>query len=355
MALPDKTPPTDKVLEYICVGCWSSFSVEGAGDSQGLVVCPSCGQAQPTVDEVLAMPGAAPSPGATASAPPPPEPEAPDEEGDVVELGADVVVEEEEAAAPEAEAAALASAIPVDLALDGPPVAAEPSPDIPVSDEAGELPLDGPAGVPLGAPVDLDDRRQAWETSNPDTVTWKMKTSGGITFNFHGIGALMSWAASKKNLGRATLTLDGREEWTDYAEFSVLYRKLGDPVAALRLVGQPVSVAPEPDADIFANESLTSTLEQAEAVADAAALQQELAEERLASTDSGLTKAPRTGQGRPGPSARATADFTFITKVQPKGAGGRVGTFLLGFLLGAAAILVLWYVGVLNMLPIHPM
>lgn len=349
MALPDKTPPTDKVLEYICVGCWSSFSIDvGEGGTEGqVVVCPTCGQAQPTVDEVLAMPGGASStqelPTATPDAvPPDPEGPAPQGEapavvdgGEVVELGADVVVEED-------------PGIPVELALGDP---TEPAGlDIPVSEEPADAP----------EPAATDDHRSAWELSNPDTVTWKMKTSGGITFNFHGIGALMSWAASKKNLGRATLTIEGRDEWTDYAEFSVLYRKLGDPIAALRMVGQKLTIAPTPVADIFAagtfpNDPLPTLVGEPAGppVDDAAAADAD--NERQAIADAAAMRAPRTGQGRPGPSARATADFTFITKVQPKGAGGRAAPFVLGFLLGAATVFVLWYVGVLNMLPIRPM
>lgn len=338
MALPDMKPPTDKALEYICVGCWSSFSVDAAApsDELGVIVCPTCGQAQPTVDDVLGPL----DPGGAA-------------EGEVVELdlaaieappappvpsgGASHEPEAHRPMAPEPprDPAAEHAASP---AAAEPPAGAEPPLDIPMSFEADEPVQGGAAGELL----------QPWERMNPDTATWKMRTSGGITFNFHGIGALMAWAASKKNLGRATLTVEGRDEWSDFAEFGTLYRKLGDPLSALKMVGRQGAV----EVGDTSGEALLSMVDAAEAASGLPTITDspDWSEERPGD-EGDLSRAPRTGQNRPGAAAKATADFTFITKVNAGKGGGRAIPFMLGLLLGAATVLVLWYVGLLDKLP----
>lgn len=355
MALPDKKPPTEKVLEYICVGCWSSFTVEAASredDDDGVIVCPSCGHSQPTVDEVLAnqeVPAAA-SPAT-----------------DVVELDADVVevvdddVIDDAPAPPPVDppsepsldipmdvSADIPMDIPMDFGDEPPPATDEPPLDIPVSDEPEGS---GDTDPTIGA----GEMLQGWETANPDTVTWKMRTSGGITFNFHGIGALMGWAASKKNLGRATLTVDGRDEWSDFTEFGTLYRKLADPLAALKLVGHQISLPPD-EHEAGISEALLSMADSADAASGLPILTDapDGGADRSGDEAEG-SRAPRTGQSRPGASAKATTDFTFITKVNAGKGGGRAVPFVLGLLLGAATVLVLWYVGVLDMLPLRPM
>ena len=356
MALPDKKASTDKTIEYICVGCWSSFSVDSAhtsGDDK-LIQCPHCGHAQPTVDEVLAS-QPLPATDARDNAPP--------DVPDLTEDSADTLSAVEAEDLLHGHSSERQPFVMPSVSADASDVAVEDDEEIPVpiEDLLAEAVAAHESAAAAAAP---DEEGEPWETADPSGVTWKMRSSIGLTYNFHGIRAVETWAASKKNLGSMTITVEGRAEWTNFTEWNTLYRKIGDPIAALKLVGQPVDeidmdeLEPEPMPEDLGDVGVIGDVLQSPVVTRAEPRPGKgMSEEppatapRSAGGAVPASKAPRSGADRPSRPTTQSSDFVFVLSGK-KATASKALPFFLGFLVGALLVFGLWYGGVLDLLPI---
>ena len=90
----------------------------------------------------------------------------------------------------------------------------EPEQDTPTEDtpeeKAEESPEDEAASD--GEESEGDDAKNLTdvpEDLDPEGVVWKLLIPGGLTYNFHGLQALMRWASGKRNLDEVAVSLDG--------------------------------------------------------------------------------------------------------------------------------------------------
>jgi len=113
------------------------------------------------------------------------------EEIEIEEVGIENIEVQEEPvpAAPVATATAAAEV----------PAPEVPAPEIP----AAEVPAAELAEPEAKALTDVPDEL------DPESVVWKLLIPGGLTYNFHGLQALLRWASGKRNLEEVAVSLDG--------------------------------------------------------------------------------------------------------------------------------------------------
>ncbi len=174
MAEPETT-------NFVCVQCWKAFTYPRAAltPAQESVVCPHCGEDVPI----------------------PPEDDFADDHDDI---GPDFV---------------MAGGIGDGRREPPPTLRLEPgitSPDA----EA----LEG-EGDDDGKPLD------------PENVVWKLLIPGGLTYNFHGIGALIRWSTGKRNLNEVAVSLDG-VSWRNFGRFAALIEEGAEARHALEDAGE---------------------------------------------------------------------------------------------------------------------
>ncbi len=209
--MSDARPITD-VTEFVCSACWNGFSRDDPEVVQGSnVVCPHCGDVQsitasgsfPVVDVVRSAP-------ANLYA---------DSEAPEVAVG-DAAARSQTARRDQA-----ASASQDDDEL--PPWSVESTMhDFDVTNRQTDAGEAGFSGVPERTDPDFAEQQDgepglATEVEASDgglPLEWKVKASSGLTYNFHGVDALLRWSSSRE-LTEMELSVDG-EQWCSLVVFA---------------------------------------------------------------------------------------------------------------------------------------
>ncbi len=227
--------PITNVTDFVCSSCWTSFSRHDPGVDRGdHVVCPHCGHKQTIasskgiVDAVLAAPPRHSISDGFDSAGPQtlpafaiPEvdssPVAPSSHGwlppDLVARSAEpagfVVGEPDDMDDFEFSEQTLRPDLSHEGLLQAVRTTQTP---VAVIDEDQEIDVNEPT-PPEGAPP--------LEALTPEQRDWKLKAIG-LTYNFHGLDALLGWASNKA--GQPMQVSQDGTTWRDFAVFLALYR-----------------------------------------------------------------------------------------------------------------------------------
>ena len=195
MAEPETT-------NFVCVQCWKAFTYPRVAlkPAQESVVCPHCGEDVPI----------------------PPDDDFADEHDDA---GPGFVIAgklDDERREP-----------PPTLRLEAP-----------IDPSDADL-LDG-GGEDDGSPLD------------PETVVWKLLIPGGLTYNFHGIGALIRWSTGKRNLNEVAVSLDG-VSWRNFGRFAKLIEEGTEARQALDEAGEVGEAEGPGEIDVLGTEGRKTT------------------------------------------------------------------------------------------------
>jgi len=117
-------------------------------------------------------------------------------------------------------------AVPVPMGPPPTPVGAHPPVAASPFNAVDPTPADG---------IDFGDSGEVIDDAAKEaaiTQVWKLKSASGLTYNFHGLPALLSWAATKRDLGAMGVSLNG-SLWKDFESFYQAFVRTDDPVAAI--------------------------------------------------------------------------------------------------------------------------
>jgi DNA-directed RNA polymerase subunit RPC12/RpoP len=165
---------TAKKIEFVCVHCWGSFeeNADKIAPGQEVIACPKCGEDVPVPPEGFDAEEDVNSPGD----------EAPPVPGTMEAAGAaspgedqgsdDVSVDEEQQEE--------------DDSGEG------------VTAEASETESEADANSTTGD--NRDFKTDIFEGEDEEQAMWKLEIPGGLTYNFHGLRALIKWSEGKRDL-----------------------------------------------------------------------------------------------------------------------------------------------------------
>lgn len=235
----------ERAVEFICIHCYQGFSSEessAVGGTEERLVCPHCGEPQPSVDELLAEYGesvgladtaattdsgtAASGTGATAG-PAADSLQAYEELQDPLDDDS-AVPRQNDAAPPPSN-----GGVVVPIRPSGPEAAASAA--LALAAEAEQPPA---PNVDLSEPAEEEDATSLeaqLRLVDPATATWKLRSPIGLTYNFPGIVPLKRWAAGRSSAEQMTISLSDIDEWRSLESFLEALNLYPDPrVAFLR-------------------------------------------------------------------------------------------------------------------------
>jgi hypothetical protein len=312
----------EQVLGFVCVECFQLFEPgHAAVTPEGLLICPHCNAVQPGGDDAFSAPGS--------------------EAGDAARSN---VRSLERRNADERNAKRRGQqdeGVVVHMHLAA--VSAEPE----LGDEDPLEPSEAPAEL-------LEDERTVVAKLDPRVVTWRLRTSIGITYNFPGVEALMRWASGRPTSPGTAVTLHEQLPWKDFGDFQAQVQAHGDARKAwldARQIDAPLAPSesakrqggPDPAAANAGAMLRSAGLEPAGRKGQAAGARN--ADRKSAGTNGRQAEQDRGAQ-------KPAVDVP--TKSQSGVLHGPTAwlAFGLGFLTGAAAILLVWYFGGLDALPL---
>ncbi|MBI5610824.1 MAG: hypothetical protein HY902_18240 [Deltaproteobacteria bacterium] len=251
--------PITNVTDFVCGTCWNSFSRKDPGVEQaGRLVCPHCGHALAAelASDPLAAVRNAPA-NADSDSGMYVEPHSGEDEDLPMGAGKPLGWAPHENVARSAEPAGFVVGAPdedfedfdfneatlrPDVSHDGLLAAVRATAETPDSGRAAAPRLDmGAAGISAGHVVGDDDEFGS-DTAEPtpadfaeldtgaedaEARDWKLKAIG-LTYNFHGLDALIGWASNKAGQSMQ-ISMDG-QNWKDFDSFFTAYRA-GVPAA----------------------------------------------------------------------------------------------------------------------------
>jgi len=277
-------------VEFICISCWESFSVEEAKENDDDIVCPHCGAKQNGMPEDQ-MTGPMP-----------------------------ITIEEE---------------------------AAAPTPDEDVEEfNIGEATMEDPSEDPAD-----EDPAESLAEIDPSKATWRLKSGLGLTYNFVGIEAVLNWASGKKGLDGMQITVEDTEIWKEFESFTQLIRK-NPPLEAFYASEGDEVPAPQETSDavdtIDVIESGEAIPEDSEEDSDA---QQSSKKKSRFSDPIPENLSTKKRQTMTSPGIRTTGEFTFRMAETAKKSSNAPILVLMGFLLGAGSFAAIWLFGLLPAAP----
>ena len=290
-----------EINNFVCVNCWNPFECSHSDVQRGggTVECPHCGAGVPVpeeddvnievdledaIAEELVVESSDESEGASVMLgeasfmevlPAGDTEDAEGEEGVSVEFEEEeeaVEIEEEEEEAVEIEEEEEAVEIEEEeeeeeaVEIEEDPSASEeeasaPGEEASKHEAVGENVevLEREGGELSDVPTDLD----------PEGVVWKLLIPGGLTYNFHGLQALLRWASGKRNLHEVAVSLDGMR-WRNCGKFVELIESnipAGDALRQIKTLDaeEEEEAAPE-KSELGITEQLATVSEQASGV-----------------------------------------------------------------------------------------
>lgn len=123
----------------------------------------------------------------------------------------------------------------------------EDIPELAIGEEPLGLDASAPIDQDAGAPDLPPSEELALDPDDPEGRDWKLKAIG-LTYNFHGLDALIGWANNKAGQTMQVST-DGAT-WKDFESFFALYRSGTHPMRAFEQAmepGAPAAAAPVPE------------------------------------------------------------------------------------------------------------
>lgn len=245
--------PITNVTDFVCGTCWNSFSRKDPGVEQaGRLICPHCGHAlaaELAADPLAAVRNAPTNSDSGSYA----DPHAGDDEDLPIGAGKPVAWAPHANVARSAEPAGFVVGAPdddfedfdfneatlrPDVSHDGLLAAVRATAEVHDSGRNAAPKLDmGAAGISAGHLVGDDDEEFGGDTAEPtpadfaeaeaagaedaETRDWKLKAIG-LTYNFHGLDALIGWASNKAGQSMQ-ISMDG-QTWKDFDSFFTAYR-----------------------------------------------------------------------------------------------------------------------------------
>lgn len=310
-------PTRDEPLEYICIHCWKGFRGDASNrDSDGeSLICPHCDTMQPTVDEILSS---------------------------------DFETHEAHHAA---------SSAPSNAAVDGDETFAE--------EHLGTLDFDdAPAHspipenvVPLPRPstasdAEMDPEETFRETilaMDPNNAAWKLRSSIGITYNFPGWDAMLRWADGRSGSQNLAVSVLGLDEWRDFDDLRQQLRETPDSRMAYLLARPFESHGTQTSPNLGSSQ---------EAMRDVLTGGSGNVGGRSSASAKSATESRRPGdskgRSKAAPEREPKRSQTITMRVPASRQQSLTAAlfFGLGFLTGAATLFVLWYLRLLEALPL---